>query len=101
MVPGLPGCRRLLGLLLSHGGFWNGHYDNPAIDKAIDQEKASTDPATRQAAFTKIQQLAAKDAPTIPIWQGKQIAVVRNGVSGVEETFDPAYIFRFWLISKS
>jgi peptide/nickel transport system substrate-binding protein len=84
-----------------HGGFWNGHYDNPAIDKAIDQEKGSTDPATRQAAFTKIQQLAAKDAPTIPIWQGKQIAVVRNGVSGVEATFDPAYIFRFWLISKS
>ena len=55
----------------------------------------------REAAFAKIQTLAAKDAPTIPIWQGKQIAVVRDGVSGVQETFDPAYIFRFWLISKS
>ena len=67
----------------------------------IQQEKGSTDPTVRQAAFTKIQQLAAKDAPTIPIWQGKQIAVVRDGVHGVQETFDPAYIFRFWLISKS
>ena len=36
----------------------------------------------------------------IPIWQGKQIAVVRNGVTGVEQTFDPAYIFRFWLICE-
>ena len=84
-----------------NGGFWNGHYDNPQIDKAIDQEKASTDPSVREAAFAKIQTLAAKDAPTIPIWQGKQIAVVRDGVSGVQETFDPAYIFRFWLISKT
>ena len=83
------------------GGFWNGHYDNPAIDKAIDDEKASTDQQTRIDAFTKIQKLAAADAPTVPVWHGKQIAAVRDGVTGVEDTFDPAYIFRFWLISKS
>lgn len=83
------------------GGFWNGHYDNPAIDKAISDEKASTDEDTRVAAFAKIQKLAAADAPTVPVWQGKQIAAVRDGVTGVEETFDPAYIFRFWLIGKS
>jgi len=83
------------------GGFWNGHYDNKQIDSLIDQEKASTDTKTRTDAFAQIQALAAKDAPTVPVWQGKQIAVVRNGVSGVQETFDPAYIFRFWLISKS
>ena len=83
------------------GGFWNGHYDNPAIDKAIADEKASTDEQTRVAAFAKIQKLAAKDAPTVPVWQGKQIAAVQDGVTGVEETFDPAYIFRFWLIGKS
>ncbi|MDT4940727.1 MAG: peptide/nickel transport system substrate-binding protein, partial [Pseudonocardiales bacterium] len=83
-----------------NGGFWNGHYDNPAIDKAIDEEKAATDPAKRATAFDTIQTLAAKDAPTIPIWQGKQIAAVKDGVTGVEQTFDPAYIFRFWLISK-
>jgi len=83
------------------GGFWNGHYDNPQIDQAIADEKASTDEATRASAFEKIQKLAAEDAPTVPIWQGKQIAVVKDGVSGVEQTFDPAYIFRFWLIGKS
>ena len=37
----------------------------------------------------------------MPVWQGKQIAAVQDGVTGVEETFDPAYIFRFWLIGKS
>ena len=55
----------------------------------------------RQKAFEQIQQIGAEDAPTIPIWQGDQVAAVRDGVEGVEETFDPSFIFRFWLISKS
>ena len=38
--------------------------------------------------------------PLIPMWEGKQIAAVRDGVTGVEETFDPAFLFRFWLVSK-
>jgi hypothetical protein len=28
------------------------------------------------------------------------VAAVRDGINGVEETFDPSFIFRFWLISK-
>ena len=42
-----------------------------------------------------------EDAPNIPIWQGDQVGAVRDGVEGVEDTFDPAFIFRFWLITKS
>jgi peptide/nickel transport system substrate-binding protein len=84
-----------------NGGFWNGHYNNEKINGAIDAEKASTDEQARVDAFAQIQQMAAHDAPTVPVWQGKQIAVVKDGVTGVEETFDPAYIFRYWLIGKS
>jgi peptide/nickel transport system substrate-binding protein len=25
---------------------------------------------------------------------------VRDGVEGVQDTFDPSFIFRFWVISK-
>jgi peptide/nickel transport system substrate-binding protein len=39
--------------------------------------------------------------PVIPVWQGKQIAAVRNGVTGVDKTFDPSFTFRFWLVGKS
>jgi peptide/nickel transport system substrate-binding protein len=28
------------------------------------------------------------------------VAAVREGVEGVEETFDPAFQFRFWLVTK-
>jgi peptide/nickel transport system substrate-binding protein len=81
--------------------FLNIHYDNPEMNKLLAEEKASDDPAVRQKAFDRIQQIGAEDAPTIPIWQADQVAAVRDGVNGVEETFDPSFIFRFWLISKS
>jgi peptide/nickel transport system substrate-binding protein len=81
--------------------FLNIHYDNPEMNKLLAEEKASDDPAVRQKAFDRIQQIGAEDAPTIPIWQADQVAAVRDGVNGVEETFDPSFIFRFWLITKS
>ena len=80
--------------------FLNIHYDNPEMNKLLAEEKGSDDPATREKAFAQIQQIGADDAPTIPIWQADQVAAVRDGVNGVEDTFDPSFIFRYWLISK-
>lgn len=80
--------------------FLNIHYDNPEMNKLIGQERSSADPQTRQDAFDRIQEIGAEDAPTIPVWQADQVAAVRDGINGVEETFDPSFIFRFWLISK-
>ena len=37
----------------------------------------------------------------IPIWEGTQLAAALPTVTGVEETLDVAYIFRYWLIGKS
>ena len=84
----------------SKDSFLNDHYSNPQMEKLLAQEKASTDDAERAKAFDQIQQIGADDAPTIPIWQGKQVAAVQDGVSGVEDTFDPSFIFRYWLITK-
>ncbi len=80
--------------------FLNIHYDNPEMNKLLAEEKGSDDPDVRTKAFDQIQKIGATDAPTIPIWQADQVAAVRDGVNGVEETFDPSFIFRFWLISK-
>ena len=80
--------------------FLNDHYSNPKIDDLLGEEKASEDEEERADAFEQIQALAAEDAPTIPVWQGGQVAAVGEGVNGVEETFDAAYLFRLWVISK-
>jgi peptide/nickel transport system substrate-binding protein len=77
------------------------HYCNPKVDKLISQEEASTDQAQRLQEFSQMQSILAKDVPVIPIWQGGQVAAVRNGVTGVASTLDPSYTFRFWLIGKS
>jgi peptide/nickel transport system substrate-binding protein len=81
--------------------FLNDHFSNKQIDAAINTERGSTDQATRNAAFEKIQKIGAEQAPLIPIWQGKQIAVQRQGVTGVKDTLDASYTFRYWLIGKS
>ncbi|HEY3955973.1 MAG TPA: ABC transporter substrate-binding protein [Streptosporangiaceae bacterium] len=81
--------------------FMNNHYCNQTVDKLTAQEEKTTDPAARTRIFGKIQQLTAQDAPLIPLWQGGQIAAVRSGVTGVSQTLDPSYNFRFWLVGKS
>ena len=80
--------------------FLNDHYSNPQVDKLLAEEKATSDTAAREKAFTEIQKIAAADAPTIPVWQGGQVAAVRDNIHGVEETFDPAFLFRFWVVTK-
>jgi peptide/nickel transport system substrate-binding protein len=76
------------------------HYVNPKVDKLLAEERATDDEATREKAITQIQKIGAQDVPTIPIWQGGQAAAVRDNIQGVQDTFDPAFLFRFWVISK-
>jgi peptide/nickel transport system substrate-binding protein len=81
--------------------FLNNHYSNAEVDQALKTEQGSTDPAERTDAFEKVQQASVADAPIIPIWQGKQIAVTTGSLAGVDSTLKPDYIFRFWVLSKS
>ena len=39
--------------------------------------------------------------PYLPLLSGRQVAVTRTNVSGVQETLDATYQYRFWLFSKS
>jgi peptide/nickel transport system substrate-binding protein len=79
----------------------NNHYSNAAVDEALKTEQGSTDAAERTDSFEQIQQASVADAPVIPVWQGKQIAVTTGTLTGVEATLKPDYIFRFWVLGKS
>jgi peptide/nickel transport system substrate-binding protein len=81
--------------------FMKDGYCNQMVDTLIAQEVAATDQNTRNQIFAQIQQLTAQDAPLIPVWQGGNIGVAHNNVTGVKDTLDPSYIFRFWLVGKS
>ncbi|MFB7635262.1 ABC transporter substrate-binding protein [Streptomyces sp. NPDC056149] len=78
------------------------HYDSPAITgRLLPQTADQPNRAATKPAFRELQDIVAKDLPVIPIWQGKQYAVARQGVSGLEWTLDSSTVFRFWEISKS
>jgi peptide/nickel transport system substrate-binding protein len=98
--PDYPDADNYLAPFMRDGGFFVNGYKNADVDKALDTELASSDDAKRQEAFGVVQDAEAKDVPLIPLWEGKQIAAVRDGVEGVEKTFDPAFQFRFWLVTK-
>jgi peptide/nickel transport system substrate-binding protein len=76
-------------------------YSNKAVDELLAKEKSASEPSEREATFKEIQAIGAEDVPLIPLWQDSMIAAVRDGVTGVDKTFDPLYTFRFWLVDAS
>ncbi|MDR1998543.1 MAG: ABC transporter substrate-binding protein [Frankiaceae bacterium] len=97
---------------LVENNFVNAHYcDAGATNRPCDADNiagdlatqlTSADPAARQAALANIQlTLATGQMPYLPLLQGSQVAATRSNISGVQETLDPTYQFRFWLFGKS
>ena len=76
------------------------HYANPRVSKLITSALTATSESARLRDLSQVQLLAARDAPTLPIWQGEQLAVVRSNVKGVQSTFDPSFTLRYALITK-
>jgi peptide/nickel transport system substrate-binding protein len=98
--PDYPDGDNYLAPFMRDGGFFQNGYSNKDVNDALDTELQESDETKRDEAFGVVQDAEASDVPLIPIWEGKQIAAVRDGVEGVEKTFDPAFQFRFWLVTK-
>ncbi|MBO0844520.1 MAG: ABC transporter substrate-binding protein [Nocardioides sp.] len=99
--PDYPDADDYLSPFMVDGGFFQNGYKNPQVDKLVAQEQGTSDQAKRQQIFGQLQDIAAKDVPFIPSWVGKNTAVYGKGMSGVESTLDPSFIFRFWLVTKN
>ncbi|MGK5629599.1 ABC transporter substrate-binding protein [Streptomyces sp. URMC 123] len=77
------------------------NYESDRISKQLLPSTAAEDNRTATAAsFVEVQNIVAQELPVIPLWQGKQYAVARNNVSGLEWSLDASTVFRFWEISK-
>jgi peptide/nickel transport system substrate-binding protein len=99
--PDYPDGDDYLSPFLVDGGFFANGYKNPAANKLVAKEQGTDDQAKRERIFGQLQDIAAKDVPFIPSWVGQNTAVYGQGMSGVEDTLDPSFIFRFWLVTKS
>ncbi|MBK1699007.1 ABC transporter substrate-binding protein [Rhodovibrio salinarum] len=85
----------------SETSWLNTHYENARVDELIGKQRAAEDSEARVEAFEEIQQIAAEEVPIIPVFQAKQIATVGDQMTGVSDTLDASYIFRYWLVGKT
>jgi peptide/nickel transport system substrate-binding protein len=99
--PDYPDADDYLSPFMVDGGFFQNGYKSGKVDNLVAKEQGSSDTATRQKIFGQLQDIAATDVPFIPSWVGQNTAVYGKGMSGVESTLDPSFIFRFWLVTKS
>ena len=108
--PDFPDADNFLTPFLVEDNFVHAHYcdpkvtnrpcDSDAVAKDLSTE-ATTSGAARTTALTNIQnKLATGEMPFLPLLQGQQVAAVRSNINGVQDTLDPAFLFRMWLFSK-
>jgi peptide/nickel transport system substrate-binding protein len=97
--PDYPDADNYLSPFLVDGGFYENNYSNQQVNQLVDHEQATDDQAVRVSDFRKLQQITAEDVPMIPSWVGPNTGFAVPGIEGMEETLDPSYIFRLWLIS--
>jgi peptide/nickel transport system substrate-binding protein len=74
-------------------GFNRGHYSNLQVDSLLAQANAETDEAARRREYVQVQQILARDLPSIPLWYPNNEVVHSTRVSGVR--LDPGGTFDF------
>jgi peptide/nickel transport system substrate-binding protein len=84
----------------SNSNFTSNNYKSAKMDQLLAKEQGTESTDARTDVIKQAQQLAAQDVPIIPYWQGAMIAVSQKNVEGIDQTLDPTFIMRFWLVSK-
>ncbi|MFB7517111.1 ABC transporter substrate-binding protein [Streptomyces sp. NPDC056144] len=100
-VPDYPDADNFTAPFFGEGNVLGNHYENAAITgDLIPKTAANPDRAATADEFGKVQDLVAEELPVLPLWQGKQYAVAREDVTGLEWTLDASTVFRFWELKK-
>jgi len=64
-------------------GFNRGFYDNPEVDRLLDEASTAASEDVRHRAYTAVQRLVAEDAVYIPIWNKTNVIVARRELTGL------------------
>ncbi|MEV6108139.1 ABC transporter substrate-binding protein [Streptomyces sp. NPDC051940] len=69
-------------------------------DDLLPQTAAEANRNATVRQFEQVQNLVAEELPMLPLWQGKQYAVAKENMLGLEGVLDASTVFRFWEIEK-
>jgi peptide/nickel transport system substrate-binding protein len=67
---------------LANGGFNAFSYSNPDVDAALDEGRATLDPAARAEAYARFQEAAAIDPPYVLLYTSPVHMVINDAVTG-------------------
>ena len=70
-----------------------GHYSNARVDTLLTQAAQTTDEAARRANYIEVQQILARDLPTIPLWYPNNEVVHTTRVLGIVPRRDGNFDF--------
>ncbi len=98
--PDYPDGDNYLAPFMRDGGFFQNGYTNKAVDDALDEEIAQSDQAKRAAAFRTRAGRRGQGRSADPDLGRQADRGHRQGCGGRQKTFDPAFQFRFWLVTK-
>jgi peptide/nickel transport system substrate-binding protein len=100
-VPDYPDADNFTAPFFGKGNVLGNNYNNTTITGTlIPKTAAQSDRSATDQNYGKLQDIVADDLPILPVWQGKQYAVKREGVYGLEYCLDASTVFRFWELSK-
>lgn len=100
-VPDYPDADNFTQPFFGPGNVLNNNYDNKEISGTIiPSTSAKSDRTAANTDYDRLQDIVADELPILPLWQGKQYAVTRQNVTGLQWSLDASTVFRFWEISK-
>ncbi|RMF78575.1 MAG: ABC transporter substrate-binding protein, partial [Nitrospirae bacterium] len=62
------------------------HYANPEVDRCLEAARTTLDPEARRRLYARVQEIAARDLPFVPLWHPRHYAVVNRRVRGFRLT---------------
>ena len=64
-------------------GFNRGYFNDPQVDRLLDEAAVATDDGRRRALYGQVQKIVAEDAPYISLWYKTNVAVSQRGLTGI------------------
>jgi peptide/nickel transport system substrate-binding protein len=59
-----------------------GRYRNPALDRLLEEGRATTESGRRKLVYAEVQRIVAEDLPFIPLWWVKNVVVQSRAIAG-------------------
>ncbi|WP_335938562.1 ABC transporter substrate-binding protein [Streptomyces sp. PTD5-9] len=99
--PDFPDPDNFIAPFLDRNNFLDSPYTSKqAQETLIPRSRREPDRNAAAPTFKRLQDIVAEDVPVLPLWQGKQYAASRRGLTGVEWAVDSSAEIRLWELSR-